>query len=80
MSTTTAEEFYTERELEMLFQECITHAVFSWVGEFGKEEYDFLNWLATDKVSFKNAMTFMSSYLETYTESLEKSGIERVEI
>lgn len=76
----TAEEFYTERELEILQDRCIYHAVFATVGEFGMEENDFLDWLANRKTPFATAMNRMSACLEAYEEFLEKTVVDRMPI
>ena len=68
MSATT----YTHEQREAIQACSVHHAVFSFIEEYGKEESDFIDWLAQRGVSFSNALTHCGRFIDTYADQLSQ--------
>ena len=69
MSTPT---HYTRDQREALQSWSVFHAVFAFIEEYGKEESDFIEWLAQRGESFSDAITNCSNLVEIYANELSK--------
>ena len=65
---------YTNKQLEILEEVCIEHAVFAFVEEYDKVEYDFICWLSENNVSFRwldNLYPYIDRYCKELAQDLD---------
>ena len=65
---------YTNRELEIIEEVCIEHAVFAFIEEYGKVEGDFIQWLSDNDVPYKYITRYeLTPYIVRYIRTLTLS-------
>jgi hypothetical protein len=66
---------YTLDQYDALQHQCVYHAAFAYLEEYGKEEDDLIQWLSRQRIPFHKAIDDLESYLFRYIRKLDPAAL-----
>lgn len=66
---------YNSNQYDALQHQCVYHAVFAYLEEYGKEEDDLIQWLSRHRIPFHKAIDDLESYLFRYIKKLDPTAV-----
>jgi hypothetical protein len=65
---------YTPYQYDALQDQCLYHAAFAYLDDYGKQERDLIQWLSNHRIPFNKALDDLEAYLFRYIKKLNSSA------
>lgn len=65
---------YTPSQYDALQDQCVYHAAFAYLDDYGKEEGDLIKWLSRQRIPFNKAIDDLEAYLFRYIRKLNPAA------